>query len=155
MRIILLQDINGLGKKNDVKNVSDGYARNFLLPKKLVRLATAEAIKEIEKHAVEKEKTEDEIETRLKELSAKIKNAVFDFYPAIGKNQEVFESVTKDDIKKAIVKKFLKNPSEAMLKKIRVVLGKSLKTIGEHEIVVLIDGEKSEIKVIINQERLE
>ena len=155
MKIILLQDVKGLGKKNDIKNVSDGYARNFLLPKKLARIATAEAIKEIEKHAVEKEKMENEIETRLKELSAKIKNAVFDFYPAIGKNQEVFESVTKEDIKKAIVKKFLKNPSEAMLKKIRVALDKSLKTIGEHKITVLIGNEKIEVKAIINQERLE
>jgi len=155
MKIILLQDVKGLGKKNDIKDVSDGYARNFLLPKKLVRLATAEAIKEIEKHAAEKEKMEDEIETQLKELSAKIKNAVFDFYPAIGKNQEVFESVTKNDIKEAIVEKFLKNPSEAMLKKIRVVLDKPLKTIGEHKITVLIDGEKSEIKAIINQKRIE
>ena len=98
---------------------------------------------------------ENEIETRLKELSAKIKNAVFDFYPAIGKNQEVFESVTKEDIKKAIVKKFLKNPSEAMLKKIKVVLDKPLKTIGDHKVAVLIDGEKSEIKAIINQKRIE
>ena len=62
MRVILLQDIENLGKKYDVKEVADGYARNFLIPKGLVKPATEEALKWLEtQKEIEEKKAEEEL----------------------------------------------------------------------------------------------
>jgi len=58
MKVILLQDIKSLGKKLDIKEVSDGYARNFLLPKKLAETATDNALKKIKEQKEKKAKGE-------------------------------------------------------------------------------------------------
>jgi len=70
MKVILLQDIDGLGKKSEVKEVKNGYARNLLLPQKMVRAATKEALKWL---AGQKEVIEKEAEENLKKVQARIK----------------------------------------------------------------------------------
>ena len=106
MKIILLQDVKNLGKKGNVCNVSDGYARNFLLPKKLATLADANALNAIKgkeeavvhRKAVEKEKAlalKDKLDGALIEINAKA-----------GGTGKLFGSVTSKEIIEKINSKF-------------------------------------------------
>ena len=63
MKVILLKDVVGLGKKGEIKNATDGHARNFLIPQKLVIVATDKAIKKLEQEKViEAQKAEQELQ---------------------------------------------------------------------------------------------
>ncbi|HPN96327.1 MAG TPA: 50S ribosomal protein L9 [Candidatus Moranbacteria bacterium] len=114
MKIILLQDIKSLGKKGDSKDVSEGYARNFLFPKKIAVLATEVAIKNVE------EKRKKEVEEKQKETAKltelahilKDKKIVLKYKAKKGK---LFGSVSARDIAKELEKENY-NVSEKMVK---------------------------------------
>ena len=98
MKIILLQDIKGVGKKDEVINASDGYARNFLLPKKMGVEANAENMSKLKakqdsnqyKKSVEKEKAE--------KIAEKLKNITLKISVKSGENQKIFGSITAKEI---------------------------------------------------------
>ncbi len=102
MKVILLQDIKGTGKKNQIMEISDGYARNFLLPRKLAREATAEAINSVEKsksadaHRAEVKKAEAEKQAR------ELKGKVIQLSVRGGENGKIYGSVTNDQIASAL-----------------------------------------------------
>jgi large subunit ribosomal protein L9 len=148
MKVILLQDIKGLGQKHEVKNVKDGYARNFLLPKKLAKIATVEAIKTLDKQKAAAEKHKQELKETVEKLAEKLSGQEFHFYPQIGRKGELFGSVRKDDVKQAIEDKF----EEAKKFDLDVGLNRSLKEVGEYEVMIHLDhGVKTKIRVIVNQ----
>jgi len=152
MQVILLQDIKNLGKKFDVRNVSDGYARNFLLPKKLAEIATEEAIKKLEKKKAAEEKKLRELKILTEELAEKLSGQEFHFYPQITKKGELFGSIKKEDIKKAIKDKF----EEVKKLNLEVELERPLKEAREYEIAIhLGHGIKTKIRVIINKAVIE
>lgn len=102
MKVILLQDVKGLGKKGEMVNASDGYARNFLFPRKLAGEANSQALSELknkeaaEKHRIEEETaaaraTAERLEGKTVKLSAKG-----------GANGKLFGSVTSKDVAKAV-----------------------------------------------------
>ena len=72
MKVVLLQDIENIGKKDEVKNVANGYARNFLFPKKLAKIATKEVIAELEKQKELEEKEAEEALKATQEIVKKI-----------------------------------------------------------------------------------
>ena len=102
MKVILLQDIKGTGKKNQILEISDGYARNFLLPRKLAREATAEAINSVERsksadaHRAEVKKAEAEKQAR------ELKGKVIQLSVRGGENGKIYGSVTNDQIATAL-----------------------------------------------------
>lgn len=137
MKIIILQDIKGLGKKFDIKNVSDGYARNFLIPKGLVEIATDKSIKKLEAQEAAQEKEEQEAEIELEKIARNLENQKFEFTVKTGEKGEVFGSVGKDDIKTRIG-----------IKDIKVNLERPIKTLGEHRVEIdLGKGIKAKIKL--------
>jgi len=141
MRVILLQDIKSLGRKNDVKDVNDGYARNFLIPKKLAAPLTAEA-REQKKQLEEKKQ---KLITKLKETAKKIANETLVFPVKTGEKNEVFGSVTKDDIKKALEKKGYETQ--------RIVLAHPLKALGEYLVEVDFGrGIRAKVKITLQAE---
>ncbi len=82
MKVILLQDVENLGRKGDIKDVADGYVRNFLLPQKLVIIATEKLIKELEiKKELEAESIRVEIDSKAESLGKKIRNAELEKVP--------------------------------------------------------------------------
>lgn len=104
MQVILLEDIDRVGKKGAIINVSDGYARNFLLPKKKAVEATSVNKKRLEeelKHAEERHKKEKE---ELEAFAGKINNTSITISQKVGEGDKLFGSVTSMDIVDALSK---------------------------------------------------
>lgn len=102
MEVILTQDVEKLGKRGDIVNVSSGYARNFLFPKKLAEEATPKNIKRWEKERELRELKEKEIAAELKTKAEKIRNLVVEIEAKAGEGGRLFGSVTAGDIAEAI-----------------------------------------------------
>lgn len=147
MKVILTQNVDNLGKKGDVRDVAEGYARNFLLPRKLVQIATAAAVEEAE---IKKEKERKEKEESLKNLrlsadsirgrkiiiKSKEKNGTL--FGKVGAKEIIFalkaEKISMEE-KNIILEKPIKKTGEY---KIKLKLAPEVET----EIVVKIQGEK-------------
>lgn len=132
MKIILLQDVKGLGKKGDLKEVAEGYARNFLFSKKLAEIATeglvrkAVAIKskQAEKNQMDLEKTQT--------LASSIEGMSLTIFSK-EKNGKLFGSVQAKDIVSALKKEGVIISEKA------VVLDEHIKELGEYEVHIILD----------------
>jgi large subunit ribosomal protein L9 len=102
MKVIFLDDVRNVGKKYDVKDVSDGYARNFLFPNKLVETASPEAIKKLESMKAAHEKEDKEALAHLESLARKINETKIQFEVKADKSGAVFGSINKESILKAL-----------------------------------------------------
>ncbi|TSC88822.1 MAG: large subunit ribosomal protein L9 [Parcubacteria group bacterium Gr01-1014_3] len=124
MKVLLLQDVRGVGRKNEVKEVSDGYARNFLIARKLAVAANESAMK----FKAEVDANEQAAINRYKALAEKISKESFEFFVKTGAKGEVFGSVTKEDVRKHL--------SEKGFSEVEVVLPKPIKFTGEHMVEI-------------------
>jgi len=149
MKVILLQDVEKLGKKGDVKEVADGYARNFLLPKKLAKIATkkALAILEKEKELIAK-KAEEELK-KIQEMVSKIDGEEIEIPVKVkpGK-KELYAKVSTQKIAQELLKKGIK------VKKEQIRLDAPIKELGEYKAVVTFEhGLEAEINILITEEK--
>lgn len=141
MKIILLQDVKSLGKKGEVKEVAEGYARNFLFAKNLAQIATPNAIKMVEAKN-EKEKAQKiEEEKRLLALCEKLKNKEIVILVKERKGK-LFGSITA----KQIVAELAKENLEILEK--CIIMKSNIKKIGNYEVgIELSEKIKTEIKL--------
>ena len=103
MKLILLEDVKGVGKKGDVVNKNDGYALNFLIPKKLAVEATKSNINDLElKNKADERRKKEEYE-EAKELGEKLKDKIVKVSVKAGENGKVFGSVTNKEISAALL----------------------------------------------------
>lgn len=141
MKVILLQDVRKLGKKNEIKDVSDGYAKNFLFKHKLAENATAERTKNLELRTKNKEKMQEEKKTLVKVLIKELENHPLEFKVKTGKKGELFASIGAKEIEGEFIKKGLD---------VKVNLEKPLKALGDHHVELNLGfGEKTKIEVRI------
>lgn len=154
MNVILVQDIKNLGKKYDIKNVSDGYARNFLIPKGLAKISTEIEVKKIKKQKEETIFRQDKLKSVFEKTAEKLSGKEFHFYPEVGEKREVFSAIGKKDIKKAIDDFLTFIPADfknEVFDKIKINLSRSIKTLGNHQVEIEIgSGRKIEISVVLN-----
>ena len=146
MKVVLLAEIKALGKKGDIKEVSDGYARNFLLPKKLAEIATVQAIKKSEE---EKKKHEEAAKAELEktEFLAESLQGKEIYIRAKEKDGKLFGSIAA----KAIVKELQKENPQIQEKS--VILPEPIKELGEYEVKIELDhGIETSIMVIVESE---
>ncbi len=137
MKVILLEDIKDLGKKFDVKNIKDGYARNFLLPRNLAKIATNKAIKELEAKKAAWQKQEEGEKSKIEALAKNLAEQKFEFSLKTGDKGEVFGSVNKDDIK-----------NKLSLPEVEVELERPIKKLGLHQVKISLGkGVEAEIKI--------
>jgi len=148
MKIILIRDVENLGEKGDIKKVADGYARNFLLPNKLVKLANKKNLKEIER---QKELTAIKSEGELKLLQksvSKIDGQEIEISVKLKKNGEIYSSLSPLKISQAFKKKGLD------IKKTQIKLKEAIKEVGEYPIAINFShGLEAEVKVIIVEKK--
>ena len=125
MKVILLQDVKAQGKKGEMINVSDGYARNFLLPRKLAVEATADAIN-AKKNADDaaRRRMENERKAAL-ELKAKLEQMPVKIYAKAGSGGRLFGSVTTKEISEALAAQY-----QVELPKTKLELAEPIKTFG-------------------------
>ena len=106
MKVILLQDVKGHGKKGDTVNVSDGYARNFLFPKKLAVEATNAALNDLKgKNEAFAYRKETEL-SEAKEMKAKLEGISVTISAKAGANGKLFGSVTNKDVAEALLNQY-------------------------------------------------
>ncbi len=106
MKVVLLADVKGQGKKDQIVNVSDGYARNFLFPKKLAIPADATALNDIKnKEASRQHKLEVEKKTA-EDIKARLETIVVKFIYAAGPDKRLYGSVTSKEIAEALKKDY-------------------------------------------------
>lgn len=104
MKVVLLADVKGAGKKGELVNVSDGYARNFLFPRKLAKEANAQALNEL-KNAQEAKEHKIKVETEAAQQAAEvIKGKSIKISAKSGQGGKLFGSVTSKEIAEAIKK---------------------------------------------------
>ncbi len=148
MKVILKQDVKGLGKKEDLVNVSDGYARNFLFPKGLAAEANAANIN-IMNTRKEAEKTRKDRElAQARELAQKLKDMEVVIKAKSGENGKLFGSITSKDISDALKKDF-----KLDIDKKKIVLPEPIKSTGTIELDVKLYPEVSgKLRVRIENE---
>lgn len=148
MKVILLQDIEDLGKKYEIKEVKNGYARNFLIPEKKARAATKEALKWL---ADQKEVIDKEVEEDLKKaqaLASQFDGLEINIAVKVGDEGQLFESINVQKI----VEKLKEMGFE--VKKSQVKLANPIKELGEFPISINLDHNlEAEIKVIVTAEK--
>lgn len=106
MKVILLCDVKGSGKKDDVINVSDGYARNFLFPKKWAVEATPGAVKEIERKRANEEKLERERRDAAQKVADSIRGKVVTLQVKCGAQGRLYGSITNQEIADALKEQY-------------------------------------------------
>lgn len=148
MKIILLQDVESLGKKNDVKNVANGYARNFLFPKKLAKIATKEALAELEKQKeLEIKKAEEDLKAT-QEIVSQIDGLEIEIPVKIDEKGQLYGSINEVEISKLFKNRGFN------IKKNQIKIPQPIKEIGEYPITILFDhGLEAEIKIIVTEEK--
>ena len=127
MKVILLQDVKGKGKKGQMLEVSDGYARNFMLPKKLAMEATPDAINTMrmnDKAAAEKAARE---RAEAMDISRKLRELIITVTAKGGGNGRLFGAVTTQEIAAALEKQ-----SGIKLDKRKIVLNETIKNVGTY-----------------------
>lgn len=138
MKVILKQEVKGLGKKEDLVNVSDGYARNFLFPRGLAAEASATNINIMNtKKEAEKSKKDREL-AQAKDLAAKLKDITVTIKTKSGENGKLFGSITTKDISDK-----LKSDFGLDIDKKKMVLSDPIKAIGTSEVEVKLYPEVS------------
>ena len=145
MKVILKSNVDHLGRAGDVKDVATGYARNFLLPRKLAETATASALKYWEKGKEKRAKLVAAEVKVAKELADKLGSVNLTFSMPASEEGKLFGSVGKTDVLKSLKAGGYEVPKNS------VRLENALKTIGEHEVELRLAPEVSaKIKVTVS-----
>ena len=131
MKLILLEDVKSVGKKGDLINASEGYAKNFLLPKKLAVEATKSNLNDYElKQKADAKRRQEELE-KAQETTAALKDKVVTIKVKTGGNGKLFGSVTNKEVADAIVEQ-----TKLDIDKKKVSIGDPIKMVGERTAVV-------------------
>jgi large subunit ribosomal protein L9 len=147
MKVIFLQDVPRVGKRHDIKEMNDGYARNFLFPKKLAELATPKAIADLTARMknieIEREVQEELLMKNLEEI----------------KGKEIHIKAKADEkghlfsgIHNKILVEEMKRVHRADINEEFIVLDKPIKEIGEFDVPISIKGKKTSFKLIVDRE---
>lgn len=132
MKVILLQSVKGLGKAGDIKEVAEGYARNFLIVRKLAEIASESGVKKVEAlKKVQAEKDQMDLE-KTQELAEQLEGRAVTII-AKAKDEKLFGSVHAKDIAKELKKENI------IVSEKSIILPEPIKELGEYEVKVELD----------------
>ena len=147
MKVILLQDVKGQGKKGEVVDVNEGYARNFLIKKGLAEAATATKINELNQRKSADEYHKREELKAMRELADKIKGKAFVVNIKVGQTGKVFGSVTAQDIANGLAL------AGYEIDKRKIVIANPIKMVGDYEVTLkLAEGISTTVTIQVRGE---
>jgi large subunit ribosomal protein L9 len=145
---ILLQEVETLGERGTVVDVSPGYLRNYLVPRKLAQPATPASIAEAQRRLEAAERAATEAAERAEETAALLRKTVLTIAHQAGDDGRLFGSVTGQEIADAV-----KQARGLKLDKRRVMLDEPIKTTGTHMVTVEVaEGVTADVKTIVTPE---
>lgn len=147
MKVILLQDVKALGKKGEVANVNDGYARNFILPKKLGVEANGKNLNDLKLQKNNEAKVAQEHLDAAKKLAEELKAGKVVLTMKVGEGGRTFGSVSSKEIAEAV-----KEQMHLDIDKKKIQLKEQIKTLGTHIVSVKLHPEvTAELKVSVKE----
>ncbi len=148
MKVIFLEDVSAKGKKGEMKEVADGYAKNYLIPRGLAMIATKPAVKAYEQKVKSDAKRQEQKLEDMKALAQKLNGTEIKFKAKAGDKERIHGSITAADIASELTK-----VSGIEIDKKKVELSEPLRTLGTHEVeLVLIRDIKANVSVTIEEE---
>lgn len=149
MKIILLQDVKSLGKKGDMIEASEGYARNFLLPKKLGAEANNTALNNLKLQKANEEKMAKEQLEAAQAFAKEIEEMLVKTSIKSGEGGKTFGSVSSKEIAKAVKEQYQKE-----IDKKKIQLQEAIKTLGTHEVTVKLHPKvTAKLRVKVEEEK--
>jgi len=144
MKVILLEDVKGSGKKGQAINVAEGYGRNFLIPRKLAIEATDANLQELErqKRRIEVKKANDLAQA--KEIAEKLKDLVIEVPAKTGGGLKLFGAVTNKDIGDVLERRY-----GIAVDRRRIEIKGNIRSIGEHEVIMRLHADVVLPKTIV------
>jgi len=147
MQIILQEDVEKLGTRGEVVTVKEGYARNFLLPRKLALEASPGNLKRLEKIRTTLAKRTATERDQAQKQAELLKDVTVSFSRKAGESDQLFGSVTADDIAEALAAQGFE------VDKRRIELAEPIKVVGQHEVTAkLVHGVTASFKVVVSRE---
>lgn len=137
MKVILIDEIRGLGTRGDVVTVKEGYARNFLLPKKLAREATPGNLKAVEQERRKWAALSEQEKTAAQKVAQQVEGTKVEIRKRVGDTGTLFGSVTANEIADALAARGIE------VEKRRVELSHPIKSLGVHEVDIRLHREVS------------
>ena len=149
MKVIFVTDVPGQGKAGDIKDVSEGFARNYLLPRRLAIVATAGKTKEAELAAKMLAKRQARTQDELAKVAQQIEGKEVRFTAKAGKNERLYGAITNADIADKLSK-----VAEFTLDKRKVAIGEAIRTLGTHEVVIKLAKDiQATVKVTVEAQK--
>jgi large subunit ribosomal protein L9 len=147
MEVILREELDKLGQRGSIVKVADGYARNYLLPKRLAVLATDANRKIVEQERQAWLRKEAKIKVDAEDLAKLLTNVTLTFRHKVGENDQLFGSVTARDIAEGLEKQNFR------VDRRKIVLDEPIRALGEHKVTVRLHREvPTEITVVVEKE---
>ncbi len=135
MKVILLDDVAKVGRRGEVRDVSDGYARNFLIPKKLALSATAGNLKNLDHIKQQQDAKASRIKTDADSLRARIEALAFEDRRQASEEGKLFGSVTSQDVAEFLDRQGVK------IERRRIMLEEPIKSLGEHTVPIRLHAD--------------
>jgi large subunit ribosomal protein L9 len=147
MKVILLRDYKGLGEKDQIIEVKDGYARNFLIPQGIAKEATPQVLKELEQKRLAEERRKQRQRERLEELKKKLSKVSITINVKTGEEGKLYGAVTTIDIAKALKEEGFEIDRHA------IILEEPIKELGVYQVPVrLAPDVEAKVKVWVVKE---
>lgn len=147
MKVILLKDVPKVGKKYDVKEIADGYARNFLLPHRLAEMATEKRVNELTVSKQKNQATQERNESLLKESIKSLDGTTCEIKAKADERGHLFKKLRASDVLKIINEKSRMPISEDML-----LLNEPITAVGSHELKLAMSGAQAAMTLVVERE---
>ena len=145
MQVILKQDVEKIGRRGDIIDVSRGYVRNFLVPRGLAEMATPGKLEEVRREMEETEERDRRMAERASEIAATLNKSVITIEARTGEDERLFGSVTAANIASAI-----ERARDIRIDRRRVRLDEPIKSLGTHQVAIQVHGDvEASVKVIV------
>ncbi|MCU6791924.1 MULTISPECIES: 50S ribosomal protein L9 [Paenibacillus] len=149
MKVILLKDVKGQGKKGDIKEVSEGYATNFLLPQKLAAAANEGSVKMLDQQKKAEQRKKEQEKADAVELGKKLESLTVELKAKSGKDGRLFGAIPSKQVAEELEKQF-----KLKLDKRKILMDEPIRTLGVTEVGVKLHTEVSaKLKIHVSEDK--